>query len=417
MPAVNPLLAARRWLHLGLAAGIAVSIVGTALPATALPGTGSAADRADERAATAGRIDLRIEGRGYGHGRGMSQYGAQGAALKGRSARQILDFYYPGTKVARAGGQIRVLVSTPPAARGLVVRHQRGLTVRRVATGAKWQLPSLRGSNRWRLRWTSRSVTRLELRRDGRWRPSPRKRWRSIGGPAQFAGGGPVELIRKGNRSSYRGSLRTYGGRPASMRVVNRLGLNAYLFGVVPRESPSSWEPAALRAQAVAARTYAQYYRRQQRPGYDLCDTTLCQVYGGRDAEARSTNRAVRATKRGIRSYGGRPIIAQFSSSNGGQVVGSSLAYQRYKSDPWDDDVNPNRSWTTRLDGKRVARQWNLGRLRHVRVVRRDGHGAWGGRVTKLRLVGTDRSVRVTGDTFRTRLGLKSTYIRIREVS
>lgn len=402
--------AARYRLRSWVVAVLAVSIVGTALPADAAASTGRAGD------AVAARTDLRIKGHGYGHGRGMSQYGAQGAALKGRSTRQILDFYYPSTRIGKARGQIRVLLTTPPAARGLVVRHQRRLTVRRVATGARWELPSLRNSNRWRLRWTSSTTTRLEFRRDGRWRPSPRKRWRSIGGAAQFAGGGPVELIRKGSASSYRGALRTYGGKPASMRVVNRLGLNAYLFGVVPRESPSSWEPAALRAQSVAARTFAQYYRRQGRPGYDLCDTVLCQVYGGKDAEARSTNRAVRATSRIIRTYGGNPIIAQFSSSNGGQVVGSSLAYQRYKSDPYDDDVNPNATWTTRVRGARVANKWNLGRLRHVRVLRRDGRGDWGGRVTKLRLVGSKRSVRVTGDEFRMGLGLKSTYLEIREV-
>ena len=364
-------------------------------------------------------VDLAVEGRGYGHGRGMSQYGAQGAALAGLTSGQILDFYYPGTSIGEAHGRVRVLLTTPSRARGLVVRAQSGLTVRRSATGASWKLPALAGSHKWRLRWRSADTTTLEFRRGRGWHPAPLRRWRSIGGAAEFGRKGSLALYRPGGMSRYRGVLRAYGGRPADMEVVNEVRINAYLFGVVPLESPPSWEPAALKAQAVAARTYAIYHRQRAREaggGYDLCDTTSCQVYGGQGAEAASTNAAVRATGGVIRNYQGDPIIAEFSSSNGGQTVEASLPYQRSKPDPYDDDVNPNRSWTTRLDGDKVAATWRLGKLRGVRILRRDGHGLWGGRVTLLRLAGTSRSVTISGDAFRLALGLKSTYFRIREV-
>jgi len=386
--------------------------------ATVMAGTTAAAGSGStDSAARTASIDLTIDGRGYGHGRGMSQYGAQGAALQGRSARQILDFYYPDTSAGQVRGRVRVLLTTPTSAPGLTVRPQPGLTVRRVATGAEWELPALAGVSRWRLRWTSSATTTLQFLRDGAWHPAPRSGWRSIGGAAEFFGGGPVELYRKDSPSSYRGVLRTYGGSPADMEVVNMLRFNPYLFGVVPRESPASWQPAALQAQSVAARTYAQFHRARARAagaGYDLCDTTSCQVYAGHDAEVDTTNAAVRATSGVIRTYHGKPIIAEFSSSNGGQVVGTSVPYQKYKFDPYDNDVNPYTSWTTRVDGDTVADTWNLGQLRDVRVLSRDGHGYWGGRVTSLRLVGSSRSVTVSGDSFRFGLGLRSTYLRFR---
>lgn len=366
-------------------------------------------------AARAGSIDLRIDGRGFGHGRGMSQYGAQGRALAGRTAREILDFYYPGTGTADVRGRIRVLLSTPDAP-GMVVGAQRGLSVERVATGASWELPRLAGVKVWRLRYLSASTTTLEYLRDGSWRPAPRERWRSIGGDAELGGGGPVELFRKGVGSSYRGAVRTYGGSRSDMSVVNAVNLNGYLFGVVPAESPASWEPAALQAQSVAARTYAQFHRAaalEDGRGFDLCDTTACQVYDGLDAEYASTNAAVRATTGTIRTWAGEPIIAEFSSSNGGQTVGSLVPYQVFRRDRYDDDVNPNASWTERLDGDTVAAEWDLGTLRRVRVLARDGHGEWGGRVTSLRLAGSERSVTVSGDDFRIRLGLRSTYVDI----
>jgi len=405
----------------------AATATAVALLLTATGGATASADSGPDPAAAASSasphraagVDLRISGRGFGHGRGMSQYGAQSRALAGQGADRILDFYYPGTGVGSARSQLRILLTTPYA-RGLVVRAQPRLAVRRVATGARWRLPQLAGVHRWRLRWTSASTTTLELLRGGDWQPAPRRRWRSIQGGAELVGGGPVELFGAGTATGYRGALRTYGGSPGDMAVVNRLRMDEYLFGVVPRESPTSWEPAALRAQAVAARTYAQYHRQRSRAagiGYDLCDTTSCQVYGGRGDEVATTNRAVRATSGTIRTWHGDPIIAEFSSSNGGQTAGTAIPYQRFKRDRFDRyDGNPNRSWTSSVPGGRVANAWGLGRLVDVRQVRRDGHGAWGGRVTSLRLVGSERAVSVSGDDLRITLGLRSTYLRIRVV-
>jgi len=401
-----------------------LSVALAACAAVSAPGGAAAPGPEDSRASIprAASVDLHIDGRGFGHGRGMSQYGAQGRALEGQSAGHILDVYYPGTRVGVTRGRIRILLSTP-ATRGLVVGAKPRLLVRRVATGARWRLPDLPGLTQWRLRWTSGHSTTLEMHRRGSWEPSPRKRWRSIDGAAELIGGGPVELFRAGAPTAYRGALRTYSGNPDAMSVVNVLRMNKYLFGVVPRESPASWQPAALQAQAVAARTYAQFHRQRARDGsagqggYDLCDTTSCQVYGGRGDEVATTNAAVRASGGAIRTWRGEPIIAEYSSSNGGQSVGTTLPYQRFRTDRFDRwSGNPNRSWSTIVDGGRVAEIWGLGRLTGVRAVTRDGHGKWGGRVDTLRLVGTKRTVTVSGDTLRLAFGLRSTYLRVRVV-
>ncbi|MEU4608439.1 SpoIID/LytB domain-containing protein [Kribbella sp. NPDC023972] len=100
------------------------------------------------------------------------------------------------------------------------------------------------------------------------------------------------------------------------------MSLERYLRGVVPREALSTWLRATLQAQAVAARTYSVYHRNQAVwRAYDLCDTTACQVCGGYDSEQASTNTAIAATAGQIRLYEGKPIMAEFSSSNGGATA------------------------------------------------------------------------------------------------
>ena len=392
----------------GLTAVLLVAAVIVAAPATA-------ADRSGRDRAERADVDLRITGRGYGHGRGMSQYGAQGRAIAGQSAGRILDFYYPQTSSKRVHGKIRILLTTP-SSRSLVVAWRPGLTVQHVRRDRSWTIPRISGVHRWRLRWDSRSTSTLEMRRRGDWRPAPQRYWRSFGGPGQFVGDAtPVRLVQDGGKP-FRGALRSYGKRPSDMGVVNVLPIRSYLFGVVPLESPSSWHRASLQAQAVAARTYALYHRRNARlagRGYDLCDTTACQVYGGAAAEQPSTNAAVRASRGTVRVWQGRPILAEFSSSNGGQTAASSVPYQTAKSDAFDNDVNPYARWTVTIDGARVAAIWNLGRFTGAEVVDRTGGGSWGGRAAQIRLVGSQRTTTISGDDLRLALGLRSNYVRV----
>ncbi|HEY0891069.1 MAG TPA: SpoIID/LytB domain-containing protein [Nocardioides sp.] len=354
---------------------------------------------------------LVLTGHGYGHGRGMSQYGAEGAARKGLSAAQILAFYYPGTVLGASAGQIRVRI-TADTDDDTVVAHRPGLVVRTVGKPAqRWDLGRLRsGAASWR----------IKPLRNGRYAVSARAagaRWARVlvsGRPLAFwAGGAPITLQYAGGSAAYRGQLRNAG-----RDTVNVLSLENYLRGVVPREVPSGWSPATLQAQAVAARTYAAYERDHTPRGraWQTCDTTSCQVYGGYAAERPSTNAAVDATRGQVVTHGGRAAFTQFSSSNGGWTVQGGLPYQRAQADPYDPwPGNPMRSWTTRVSASRIAAAWpSIGTLTGVQVLGRDGNGEWGGRVLTLRLTGTaGRAVDVDGSTFRTKLGLRSQWFSV----
>jgi SpoIID/LytB domain protein len=188
---------------------------------------------------------------------------------------------------------------------------------------------------------------------------------------------------------------------------VNVVSLEHYLKGVVPQEVPASWPRHAVRAQAVAARTYAAHERAASGT---ICDTTMCQVYGGFSAEHPDSNAAIKATARRILTYGGKPAFTQFSASNGGWTAKGPFPYQPGKKDPYDDMY---RGWSVTFTGNQITRHWNgLGNLRSVRVLSRDGNGPWGGRAVKLRVRGSQGSVDVDADRFMLFVGLRSTLFR-----
>jgi len=185
---------------------------------------------------------------------------------------------------------------------------------------------------------------------------------------------------------------------------------------VIPREMPASWQPEAVKAQAVAARTYATWSR-DQFPSryYQICDTSYCQVYGGAGAEDPRSNAAVTATANQILTFDGKPAFAQFSSSSGGWTSAGSVPYLAAKADPYDDyDGNPVHAWTTELGAAKIERAYPaVGTLQGIQVTRRDGNGDWKGRVWTLVLQGSKNDVTVSGDAFRARFGLRSSWFTV----
>jgi stage II sporulation protein D len=197
---------------------------------------------------------------------------------------------------------------------------------------------------------------------------------------------------------------------------VNILPLDRYLQGVVPLEVPALWHEEAVRAQAVAARTYAAYERAHPiARHYQICDTTSCQVYGGKDAEHAASNDAVRATARKVLTYAGAPAFTQFSSSSGGWTAAGSAPYLVAQKDPYDGwSGNPNHRWTTTISDRRIEKAWpTIGNLTGIRFSNRDGNGQWGGRVGTVRLTGSKGAVTMSGDVFRFGLGLRSEWINL----
>lgn len=351
---------------------------------------------------------VQVRGHGYGHGIGMSQYGAQGAARQGLTHRQILRFYYPGTSVGTAKDRIRVKLNADTTD-GVLVQARSKLRARDLATGATYRLPD-NGATRWRLEPAGAGTT-LDFLRGGTW-----QRHRSFASTGEFmAGGRPIKLVLpNGSTRPYRGNLRSGAPSAGSSNrdTVNVLMLEQYLRGVVPHEIPASWSPAALRAQAVAARTYAAYERARPARHYDICDSTSCQVYQGRSGEHANTNAAIKASRGQALTYGGSWAFTQFSASSGGRTAKGSKPYLNSKRDPYDDwPGNGVHDWKrTFSDNKLESLFPAIGNLTRIVVNRRDGNGQWGGRVTSVTFVGKRGRATVSGDTMRWRLGLRSTY-------
>ncbi len=376
--------------------------LGVAALALCLPAPASA-----EEIAVTGPTTYTVTGHGWGHGHGLSQYGAKGAATQGVGWRQILDFYYPGTGLGRARGAVKVLISADDG--DVAVDARDGLRLRPLAGRKSFLLAEVRPrATRWRIVPRHRkSVVQLKARTGG-W-----VTWTAVTGGAEFtAGNRPVTLRLPGHATAaYRGSLRSVEGH-----TVNVLPLDRYVRGVVPREVPTSWPADAIRAQAVAARTYAAFERAGSTTYYDLCDTTSCQVYGGADAEDPAADAAVRATSGRVVTYAGGPAFTQFSSSNGGWSSAGSQPYLVAQQDPYEAaSGNPYASWTATLSSRQLERTWpQVGTLTTISLTR-DGHGDLGGRVTGAVLTGSDGSVTVTGDDLRYLMGDagRSTWFRL----
>src|SRR3954451_1173252 len=209
-----------------------------------------------------------LAGHGWGHGVGLAQYGAYGYALHGWSYDDIVLHYYPGTTLGQAPLK-RVRVLLVAGARHVTVSSASAFTVKdaagrthKLAAGRQELGPGLK------LKLVAAKT-----------KPLP--------GPLVFSpGDDPLAL----GGQAYRGSLRITGGR--SLRVVNTVGLEQYLWGVVPREMPDRWPAQALQAQAVVARTYALTHLAKG-GDFDLYDDTRSQVYGGVAAESDSAREAV----------------------------------------------------------------------------------------------------------------------------
>ncbi len=199
---------------------------------------------------------------------------------------------------------------------------------------------------------------------------------------------------QSGARRAYRGDLVAVDGKP-NQYAVSRVNMEEYLRGVVPAEVPASWGTKpngmeTLKAQAVAARSYATAERRS---GFaNTCDTTACQVYLGRGEfralgyqsyEDPKTDEAIAATKTEVRvDASGKPARTEFSSSTGGHTAGGAFPAVVDEGDA--TAPNPHSKWTVTLSAQRLEAGRKLGAFRDLVVVLRDGVGPYGGRVQNL---------------------------------
>jgi len=355
---------------------------------------------------------ITVKGHGYGHGIGMSQYGAEGGARAGKSYDEILAKYYPGTKLSDKSGSIRVLITADTTA-SVVIEAGSGITFHQ---GSKEiTLPTTisgKTVERWTIDpWSSdKKKSVLRYRVAGTYYTYQSMTWT---GDAQFEAGQIRLVLPSGKVQVYRTAVRSAVPKTGSTdrNTVNVLSLENYTRGVVAREMPSSWHAEALKAQSVAARTYGAQAMRGT-GYYDICDTTSCQVYGGVDAERSTTDAAITATKGKILTYDGSPALAQFSSSSGGYTNQGSKPYLKPVSDSWDGwSGNANHSWSISVKASTIEKKYtSIGTLKSLSITQRNGHGDMGGRVTSIKLVGSKASKTISGVDARWAFGLRSDW-------
>lgn len=211
------------------------------------------------------------------------------------------------------------------------------------------------------------------------------------------------------NDQWYRGRVSVVA-TAGQVTVVNTLDLEAYLYSVLGGEMPASWPQEALKAQAVAARSYALYQRQRHQAGpYDVSSTTAHQVYKGLATEAPSTLAAVNATRGQVLTYGGQLIEAVFHASSGGQTENVEDVWQRpvpyLRSVPDFDQQAPVFKWSQTFSLSQFQQRIpGLGQLLGVVNQRRSPQG----RVMAMELRGSQASRTLTGTELRQALGLRS---------
>ena len=287
-----------------------------------------------------------LAGGGWGHGVGMSQWGAFGQAKAGRAYKEILGTYFPGTALGASAGTV------PEKVRVLV-----GDGIASVAVTSTAPLVAVDGAGkRYRLGVgvTVDRTLELPVGKEGAAKAVPP--------PLTLQPTGGASLVSSGK--TYRGTFEI-SRSGARLQLVNRVSLEAYLLGVVPGEMPKEWPLEALKAQAVAARTYAVRGLVEGR-SFDLYSDWRSQVYYGVGSEAPAATRAVRETRGQILTYEGKPAQVFYFSSSGGRtlsaldVFGTDVPYLVAVDDPW-DEASPNHRWANRLlSGAQVAKRFGL---------------------------------------------------------
>jgi stage II sporulation protein D len=349
-------------------------------------------------APAAAKVVWRIKGAGFGHGIGMSQYGAYGFAKNGTGYAAILAHYFRGTTLgsAPAGAEIRVLLrpnlggvsfSSAGAACGATLNEGATYTANRF--GSKVTLSGPGGQ--------------------------------SVGDCGSLLSATSPDGVTLAGKGSYRGALEIRPANGSGLNAINAVPVEDYVKGVIPKEVPTSWPPEALKAQAVAARSYA-LSTGVNGAGFDQYDDTRSQVYGGIAAENARTSSATTATAGQVVLYGGKIATTYFSSTSGGHTesiensfVGSPpQPYLKGVPDPY-DSASPYHRWTVKMTPARIQRalgRYLKGKLKKIRVTKRGVSP----RIVRAVVVGSGGRTPVSGPSLRTALGLRDTWASFKRV-
>jgi stage II sporulation protein D len=336
-----------------------------------------------------------FSGHGWGHGVGLSQYGAYGYAKHGYTYDQMIAHYYPGTDMeSDASKTIRVLLAT--GASSLTISSAAPFSVTD-STGESYELPDLK------LKLTPSLKVDLG---DGNGATA-------LSGPLLFKTTTTTSPLVYGGRG-YRGKFRV-SVVGSKLRLVNNVDLERYLYGVVPCESPHDWPAEALKAQAVVARTYALGSVRSD-SYFDVYPDTRSQVYAGISGEWPESTQAVKDTAGEVVYYDGTIARTFFFSTSGGRTSAIHDAWPKAKpmpylvsvNDPY-DTASPYHSWgPVAFSSKKLAALLHVSRQISDLKVKRN-HSRRVATVTITTGTGATTS-QITGDSVKLALGLRSSW-------
>jgi stage II sporulation protein D len=331
-------------------------------------------------------------GHGWGHGVGMSQYGAYGYAKHGYTYDQMIAHYYPGTDLeSDASKTIRVLLAS-------------GSSSLTISSGASFSVEDSTGST------YDLSGLSLDL--------SPSLKVELADGGGKVALSAPLKFTATTSPLVYAG--RKYGGTfrvfasGDKLSLVNDVGLERYVYGVVPCESPHDWPAEALKAQAVVARTYALGSVRTG-SNFDVYSDTRSQVYQGISGEFPESTAAAKATAGEVVYYDGEVARTFFFSTSGGRTSAITDAWPKAKPEPYlvsvndpYDNVSPYHNWgPVTFSSQKLARRLHLkGPISDLTTTRNGSR-----RVAIATITGAGGATsQATGDSVKLALGLRSSW-------
>jgi stage II sporulation protein D len=339
-----------------------------------------------------------VHGRGFGHGVGMSAYGAYGFAKHGKGYRFILGHYYRGTSIGtlEKARVVRVLLDISP----IDVEFSG-------ATSACGQ--QLDPGRSYEAHRTGRAVM---LRSSGG------KRLAICGRKLRAAGRGKIAIAGQG---TFRGALETVPTESdaGSLNIISALAIEQYAKGVMPNEVPPSWPMEELKAHALAVRSIA-ITGDVDGNGFDVYSDTRSQVYEGLESEYARTNEAVAATRGQVVTYNGEVAQTFYSACSGGHtesvvnVFGTAIPYLVGVPDPY-DYYCPLHKWTLEFSGPEISSRLGAylkGKLKRV-VITKTGVSP---RIITAKLVGTGGVSTVTGSQLSVALGGYDTWMKFQKV-
>ncbi len=339
-----------------------------------------------------------VHGHGFGHGVGLSAYGAYGYALHGKGYKFILGHYYPGTSLGQISG--------PNVVRVLLTSTSGDVNFSEATSACKTKLEPTRTYEAHRLGNTVvlRSSAGKPLAKCG----------------AILRAAGSAGIINIAGVGRYRGALETVVNASGELNVVNALSVDNYVKGVIPNESPPSWPMAELKTQAVISRSFALTGGREGE-GFDLYSDTRSQVYKGLESEYTTSNEAEEQTAGQVLMYEGNIAETLFSACSGGKtesnqnVFGAAVPYLVGVPDPY-DGLCPLHEWTLKFSGPEISEKLAGlldGKLMKV-VITKTGYSP---RIIEAKLYGTGGVTSVTGEQLEIALGGYSTWMTFEKVT